>query len=227
MNEIRPSSLIISIVLAVLLPALLGIGIVKFVTTQTKSNTYTENIIQDKNPIKEVVADSSIEVNTPTNTEVSTPTNENLIKVSENVEEVEINESQIIDSFITYLNMFFESYKTNNREWVNDVSDAYQSPTFLKISYNSPLNYKYDIKKTDSLVNPYIGICEFSLIVNRTKEHITRKSALSDNNFISSETEKNLHKHTYSYQNGEWMLLNAEYYSYTMGKWYKCSKNCQ
>jgi hypothetical protein len=69
-------------------------------------------------------------------------------------------------------------------------------------------DYSFDVKVTDSLVTPYVGVVTFKQVHWSTAKHATKEEAEADNNFARTLTAPVTHR--YGYQDGQWKLLTVE-----------------
>ena len=125
--------------------------------------------------------------------------------------------SQVVSSFTNYIATFMASYKVDRRERVSKSSWGW-----TKEYYEPSGEPNIDVMRTDSLVSPYLGICEFNLVRHRTGFHSTRADATQDNTFVASDMAQ--HRHQYAYQNAKWVQKTREYFSNAGGKWYDCNE---
>jgi hypothetical protein len=126
-------------------------------------------------------------------------------------------EDQVVISFQTYIGDFMTSYKTDRREHVSWV------PLGWSRSYYQPIGApEIDVKRTDSLVSPYVGICEFTLLRSTTAFHKTKEEAAKDDNFVDRQEMR--HRHRYGYQGGKWAPRTREHVSPITGKLSDCNE---
>ncbi|MDP3831649.1 MAG: hypothetical protein Q8Q47_10290, partial [Ignavibacteriaceae bacterium] len=100
-----------------------------------------------------------------------------------------------------YLANHFESYNTDRREQLAELGGGW-----VKEYFEPETNYKIDVQKTNSLITPFTGFCEFILTRYLTKFHSTKGDASNDNSFIKSD--KRTHKHYYGFQEGIWLVTS-------------------
>ena len=79
-----------------------------------------------------------------------------------------------------------------------------------KVFFEPSKDFSIDIRKTDSLVSPYLGILEFTLTIHFTEFRNTKAETEPDNrnNVKVSFTRK--HKHTYVSQDGKWISKTSQ-----------------
>jgi type II secretory pathway pseudopilin PulG len=121
----------------------------------------------------------------------------------------------VVKSFKQYIKDYMDSYKTDKRERVQEFGAGWAKEYFAPDS-----NYGIDVKATDSLISPYSGVCEFTIMRRWTAYHVTKEDAEKDNNFINAQSVK--HKHTYAFQEGRWVPSGRQYHSDFPYKWYDC-----
>jgi hypothetical protein len=79
-----------------------------------------------------------------------------------------------------------------------------------------------DVRKSDSLISPYTGVCEFTLAKYYTALHKSAEEARADDKFVGEEESK--HRHTYAFQDGHWVPTLRQYYYSVLDKWYDCDE---
>jgi hypothetical protein len=109
------------------------------------------------------------------------------------------DDTQALESFKTQIRDFFLSYNTNNRQRIAKLGGGWAKEQYIPIE-----KYSYDVKRSDSLVSPYVATCEFNLIRKRTDFHSTKVQAEQDNNFIHSNSR--IHRHSYAFQDNQWTV---------------------
>jgi len=123
----------------------------------------------------------------------------------------------VVKSFKQYIKDYVDSYKTHKR-----VRFLAKENGGVKADFEPDQNYSIDVKTTDSLISPYIGVCEFTMMIRTTAVHTTIEEAEKDNNFIHVETLK--HRHTYAFQEGHWVpTLRQNYWDY-YHEWHSCDE---
>jgi hypothetical protein len=108
----------------------------------------------------------------------------------------------IVSSFQGFLAKATMTTETNEPVFENRKKE------WAKRKFNI-IDYTYDIKKTDSLVNQIIGVVSFKLIVNSSEFYLTKKDAqLSQvrDNENQGVYDINL---IYSYKGGKWHYLKG------------------
>ena len=128
------------------------------------------------------------------------------------------SDADIVASFKKHLTDYVADYKTNRRDEVRESSGGWR-----RNYYEIEENYSIDLRKTDSLISPYVGTASFVFIMHSTSFHNTKAEAEADNNFISPLPLK--HRHVYAYQDGAWVLTKREEYIAVLGDWFDCDKD--
>jgi hypothetical protein len=128
------------------------------------------------------------------------------------------SDADIVASFKKHLTDYVASYKTNRRDEIRETSGGW-----CRNYYDIDENYSVDLRKTDSLISPYVGTANFAFIMHSTSFHKTKAEAEADNNFIRSQPLK--HRHSYAYQDGAWVLTQREEYNVLLDVWWKCDKD--
>lgn len=123
----------------------------------------------------------------------------------------------VVKSFKQYIESYIQSYKTDNHERVHKAVAGW-----VRGYYLPDRNYNIDIRSTDSLISPYTGICEFTLVSHWTDFHKTKEEAERDDNFIRVESDK--HRHTYAFQDGHWVPTLRQYYWPFEHEWLNCDE---
>ncbi len=91
---------------------------------------------------------------------------------------------------------------------------------FRRSLYQPTVDYGVDVRKTDSLISPYLGVVEFHWIGYRTdcaktKEEAQAKPLPAKENFLVK------YRYTYAFQDGAWVRQKREvYYS----EWKDCKE---
>lgn len=138
------------------------------------------------------------------------------------------NEQKVINSFKAFVaDLVAPVEATYGKGYYVILED---SGRFFKANKHS-FAYTYDIKESDSIMFPYIGILEVSNKTNFTKTYATEAEARNafDIDFISEDRQK----YIYKYDNGKW-IGKVAYYE-LKGQWkessdfslsyFKCKQN--
>lgn len=72
------------------------------------------------------------------------------------------------------------------------------------------LDTKYDVKRTDSLVNPIVGIVSFTLVIEQTALLPSKEDAERANDFLKSDQPFKVFL-TYGYKDDRWLFKGGEY----------------
>lgn len=128
------------------------------------------------------------------------------------------SDADVVKSFKAYVADYVASYKTNRREHVVETSGGWSRQYF-----EVDPEFSIDVRKTDSLISPYLGVAEFLLTMHYTAFHKTQAESEADHSFVQSMSMK--HRHTYAYQDGAWALKSREEYNSTLGGWYDCDRD--
>ena len=138
------------------------------------------------------------------------------------------NEQEIVNSFKAFVADLVAPVEATYGNGYYEVIDG--SEGYFK-TRNYGFTYTYDIKKSDSVMFPYIGILEVSNKTNFTKTYATEAEARNafDIDFISEDRQK----YIYKYDNGKW-IGKVAYYE-LKGQWkessdfslsyFKCKQN--
>lgn len=131
----------------------------------------------------------------------------------------------VVSSFKQYVKDYVDSYKTDRREQVHDIQGRLGNTGTWVIGSFGPVRdgYSIDIRKTDSLISPYVGVLEFELVGHETRVHASKEEALADNDF-GPETEGFVieHRHTYAFQDGKWVPKSRQRYDGIDKEWEDC-----
>jgi hypothetical protein len=135
---------------------------------------------------------------------------------------MDTQENTVVSSFQKYVEDFMASYQTNSRERVTELGGGWVKEIYRTIGKPS-----IDVKKTDSLMSPYVGICAFTLRSDRTAFYKTKEEAAKDNKFVES-TDCD-HRHRYAYKSEKWVSTTREYHTRVdaridSGEWYDCNE---
>ncbi len=118
-----------------------------------------------------------------------------------------VSEADPVKSFKTYITKHFESYKVDNRERLAKLGGGWA------MQYYEPSEeYNIDVQTTNSLISPFIGICEFTLTRNYTGFHSSKEEAKKDGKFRKSDRRNHIHK--YAFQEGKWVVTSRRSQKY-------------
>jgi hypothetical protein len=126
-------------------------------------------------------------------------------------------DEQAVSSFKSYVTDFVASYKADRREAISKLGGGWVKEYYQPVGEPS-----IDVQRVNSLVTPYVGICEFMLRRYRTAFHKTRDEAVRDGHFVESDDTE--HRHRYAYQEGKWVPKSRQHLSTVTGKWSDCNE---
>ena len=143
---------------------------------------------------------------------------------------VQANEQNIANSFIEHVNTI-----------VKPIQDSYNGVHFSmheiksakEIKFNgyyyrstfTNFKYAYDIRKTDSILNPYLGVLEMSNDMIEFAHSTDFDIALNTKEISEKFIPYQVCKFYYHLKNGNWMLASYEEKDEYSNKWY--SNNVQ
>ena len=119
----------------------------------------------------------------------------------------------------------FQSYVANylvrlaKKKVIHTVSGLGES-VWVKYYFEQSTDVAIDVRRTNSLVSPYTGILDLTLITHYTKFHTTEAEAEADDSFKST-TKK--HRHIYAFQDGAWISTSQQSFEPLLNEWFKCS----
>ena len=129
------------------------------------------------------------------------------------------DKNAVVNSYKQYISNFMESYKTDNRENIFFVDGL----GWRKKIFEPKTDFEIDVRATDSLISPYIGTCDFTLITHLTAFHKTKAEAEQDRVFVTENTMK--HRHTYALQDDIWVPKSRQHYYAALNDWFDCNKD--
>jgi hypothetical protein len=68
--------------------------------------------------------------------------------------------------------------------------------------------YTIDVRKTDSLISPYVGTAEFGIILHIGKCHQSPEEAAKDSSYPTSYREG--YRYTFAYQDEAWVIRSRQ-----------------
>jgi len=77
----------------------------------------------------------------------------------------------------------------------------------------------YDVKKTDSLVSPYVAKITINAKYERTKDFGSQSEAEAPNAFPMVSVPKK-YEFDYAFQDGKWILKSSNVYDSSLNKWF-------
>lgn len=138
-------------------------------------------------------------------------------KVEKNGKVADDDNQLIVKSFEKFIDSHLNSYRTNKRDIVAKCDNGWSKDSFEAVAEHS-----IDIQRTTSLVSPYSGVCEFSLLKKGTAYHSTRAEAVADQVFVGPGKIIK-HRHSYAFQGGTWVVKSRQHYFESVGEWMDCN----
>jgi hypothetical protein len=138
-------------------------------------------------------------------------------------------EQQAVRSFKQYISDLMTRYKADNHQRIERPVRCQvrgKPHGYVKGTHEPGADYTFDVRKTDSLVTPYIGILELRWRdhyseCQETREKAEAQSELPDGNLLK-------YRYTYGFQDGKWIPQGREIGSFTAEgnefRWESCSK---
>lgn len=126
----------------------------------------------------------------------------------------EADGQQAYQEFKAMIENHIASYETDNRGGIanygnNESPKAIFHEGWKRCYYTADSSYVInDVRKTNSISTPFIGIYTFKLIRYQTMPHATKAEAEADNTFY--QTHITYHRHTFAYQDGAWVRKTRE-----------------
>jgi len=111
----------------------------------------------------------------------------------------------IVNSFKEFAKDYMQKWNAQHTQVVFDSFQRGNSKTRLdwRRTYDDPVeNYDIDVKPTDSLVTPYLGILKFTIVFHNTAMHNSRERAEKDQKFKTLSTPVRVE---FNYQEGNWI----------------------
>jgi hypothetical protein len=142
-------------------------------------------------------------------------------------------EEQAVAAFKQVVENYMQTYKQGKHEQVYHIDEVHHTDPYTRIpvidvqggwrkSYSEISGDPgIDVRKTDSLVSPYLGTLEFhtNLYVSRSA-YDSEDSASQTTDFPTTPSDVRRHLHTYAYQNGAWVLQSRKQFVYE--DWQDC-----
>lgn len=129
----------------------------------------------------------------------------------------EQTDQDVVAAFKKYIADYMASYGSDKRELVAHLGGGWVNEQFQPAGEPS-----IDVRRTDSLISPFAGTCEFTLVRSRTDFHSSESDAKSDGSFDHTDSTK--HRHSYAYQDGHWVPVSREHFFPSLNKWYDCDE---
>lgn len=122
----------------------------------------------------------------------------------------------LLPSFVSAANDPVESFEklildaqnatnTSTPVYFNDYAQAWAKKRF------SVAEITYDVKATDSLISPIVGVISFQLVTEQTDLYSTKSEAESTTAFDPKFESPYFLTLTYAYRNDAWTYSNGEY----------------
>ena len=95
---------------------------------------------------------------------------------------------------------------------------------WIKQYFRASTDYSIDVRRTDSIISPYIGTVQFAVSNYKSACHKTREEAEKDNRLetdCSTQTDCSTHKYTFAYQDEKWVIKSREL-KFKSDEWYPC-----
>ncbi len=143
----------------------------------------------------------------------------------------EKTEQDAVKTFKQYVSDLIARYKAEKHERTETSPRCLEggSPPpspYLKAVYEPSVDYKIDVRKTDSLVSPYVGTLEFRWNERFSVCHETREEAEADSKLLGSNSLK--YRYTYAFQEGKWVPKDREIGSLSIDgsrwEWESCAE---
>ncbi len=138
-------------------------------------------------------------------------------------------QDQAVSSFKQIVENYMKTYKQSKHEQVYHLegSSVANIPEGWRKAYSELASddYKVDVQKTDSLVSPYLGILEFD-----TKTYVSsstygsQEAASQATDFPSDSSLLHKHRHTYAYQEGQWVIQSRKWVYPGENEWNDCDE---
>jgi hypothetical protein len=118
------------------------------------------------------------------------------------------------------------AYMAHYKKYMMTTMVSGEGDKWLKISLEAS-DFSIDVRKTDSLVSPYIGTLDFTVTIRFTANHETRAEAEADSSFVGDSGKGIIepHKHIYAFQDGKWVSKSRQQYNTVHKEWEDCGLN--
>jgi hypothetical protein len=114
-------------------------------------------------------------------------------------------DAKILDAFKSLVRRHVESYRSIGREHITKLSGGWAKELFTL----DPSSVKFDVERTSSLVNPFVGTLTFTLIRSLSTFHATEAEAAADTALKKWDTTQ--HTHLFGYQDSKWTPTVRQY----------------
>lgn len=132
----------------------------------------------------------------------------------------DIKQDKVVKQFKKTIENYFAQCPNNPRIAVTEENGSY-----LRSKYAILNNYKYDVKKSDSLISPYVGYLEFVFKTYAYKKFDSKEDAYKDNSIDELIITKT-YQINYGYQDGKWVATSGEYKLNMFNEEYPGMKKC-
>ncbi|MFZ2866030.1 MAG: hypothetical protein WA440_14855, partial [Ignavibacteriaceae bacterium] len=146
-----------------------------------------------------------------------------VLRCSDKIKDEEVEKVDPLNTFKEFIGNHLDSYKKDKRKRITLLGGGW-----VNLYYEPESTYKIDVQKTNSLVTPNTGFCEFTLIRHFTAFHKNKSDAINDTVFIKSD--KTIHRHHYGFQDNKWVVTSREHMmisSILNNDWYDCDEIVQ
>lgn len=114
----------------------------------------------------------------------------------------------IVGSFKAFVDDYFKKAYTDSTDYA--VVALLPTHTWMKMYFVRSGDYSIDVRKTDSLVSPYVGVLEFPIEKYSTTAHKTEEDAKADNNFFPPVPAPRQRKN-FALQDNKWIQKSEQY----------------
>ena len=127
---------------------------------------------------------------------------------------------EVVSSFKALVNAHINSYESDDRLGIYQWPNKEWGRGRYAVNKES---VRYDVKTTDSLVSPYKGILEFTVVKSTSKKSGKTKEDVEGDWPIDNTFEVE-HRHSYLYSEGEWRVSERKCKWFDWQKrWVACS----
>jgi len=122
-------------------------------------------------------------------------------------------DQQAVKTFKGYVTELMSRYKAEKhvRVEATPICGTLDAPGFVKAAYKVSSDYKIDVRMTDSLISPYIGIVEFQWKEQYSDcENSPEQAAAQKNLSHLSHPDSLKYRYTYAFQDGKWVPADRE-----------------
>jgi hypothetical protein len=132
-------------------------------------------------------------------------------------------EADVVKSFKENVSSLMARYEADKHERIefDYCGTGIERPGYIRASYEPNTLYAVDVRKTDSLVSPYVGI----LLIEWNKHYSdceeTQEKAQAQSRLGHFGSLK--YRYTYAFQDGKWVPTNHEVQG-SSGMWESCAE---